>query len=182
MTERNLAAPMETLHATPLTKQRVLSDSPPLRCKIDSWRGSTGSENSARAHFGQVPSSSPWSRIAVNTSASKIRSALSFRLSFILGSLFGTAPSLYLWVSNRRANLNLLTASVQLFTTNGLRRVPAAREFAQRSAPGILREQPRADGCAGRKPSPQAVVAPDRFVGRRHRRLVSFHGCRESTL
>jgi hypothetical protein len=48
------------------------------------------------------------------------------RCSFILKSLFGTARGFYLWVSNGRANLNLLTTLLQLFTTNGLRRVPAS--------------------------------------------------------
>src|SRR3982074_1790662 len=48
------------------------------------------------------------------------------RCSFILKSLFGTARGFYLWVSNGRANLNLLTTLLQLFTTNGSRRVPAS--------------------------------------------------------
>jgi hypothetical protein len=36
------------------------------------------------------------------------------RCSFILKSLFGTARGFYPWVSNGRANLNLLTTFLQL--------------------------------------------------------------------
>ena len=132
MTEPESGCSMETPARTPLHQTtRALRLSALLRIqRSTSWRGITGSENSSSAPFRDrfrtrqsMVEDRPLNTIRP---ARYVRRLSLLRCSFILKSLFGTARGFYLWVSNGRANLNLLTTLLQLFTTNGLRRVPAS--------------------------------------------------------
>ena len=132
MTEPESGCAMETPARTPLHQTtRALRLSALLRIqRSTSWRGITGSENSSSAPFRDrfrtrqsMVEDRPLNTIRP---ARYVRRLSLLRCSFILKSLFGTARGFYLWVSNGRANLNLLTTLLQLFTTNGLRRVPAS--------------------------------------------------------
>lgn len=133
MTEPESGCSMETPARTPLHQTtHALRLSGLLRIqRSTSWRRITGSENSSIAPFRDrfrtrqsMVEDRPLNTIRP---ARYVRRLSLLRCSFILRSLFGTARSLYLWFSNGRANLNLLTTLRTAFTTNGLRRVPASR-------------------------------------------------------
>jgi hypothetical protein len=121
MTEPESGCSTETPARTPLRQTtRALRLSALLRIqRSTSWRGVTGSENSSIAPFRdrfRTRQSMVEDRL-LNTirRARYVRCLSLLRCSFILRSLFGTARGFYLWFSNGRANIKLLTTTRTAF-------------------------------------------------------------------
>jgi len=142
---------METPARTPLHQTtRALRLSALLRIqRSTSWREITGSENSSIAPFRDrfrtrqsMVEDRPLNTIRP---ARYVRRLSLLRCSFILRSLFGTARGFYLWFSNGRTNLNLLTTLRTAFHDE--RFTPRPASHVRSSLPLIPQERRYSGHC-----------------------------------